>query len=301
MSKSIHFCFTINNYTDDDLRAVNSAVDDPAVLYCCYQREVGAAGTPHIQGYIQLSRRIRLSQVQGLVGGRAHVERARGSDADCVRYCSKQDETSIADSFEEFGDRQTIRKRTTPVAAGARVVSVKTSMGDVLNLIDEGANLREIIRAHPDYYARYHASITACYNLFQRKPVVALPGPWKWSLPDGFTWGRSLVLIGAAGIGKTEWAKSLFTNPLFVTHMDDLKHFDGTWHGGIIFDDMSFEHLPRQAQIHLVDIDNPRSIHVRYGCAHIPAHVKKVFTTNVENIFTNDAAINRRVLYFDCV
>jgi hypothetical protein len=78
--------------------------------------------------------------------------------------------------------------------------------------------------------------------------------------------------------------------------MDDLGNFDIANHTGIVFDDMCFKHLPRTAQIHLVDQDDDRSIHIRYTTAFIPAGTPKVFTSNTPDIFeVHDEAIDRRI------
>lgn len=104
----------------------------------------------------------------------------------------------------------------------------------------------------------------------------------------------SLVLQGPPGCGKTNWAKKNVKLPsLFVTHLDRLRDFRVGFHQSIIFDDLDFKHLPRTSQIHLVDRENPRDIHVRYRVAHIPAGVQKVFTCNDEP-FIRDDAIRRR-------
>jgi len=106
---------------------------------------------------------------------------------------------------------------------------------------------------------------------------------------------RSHLIIGPSGIGKTTWALREANKPaLLVTHMDTLKSVTKD-HKSIIFDDMSFIHIPREAQIQLVDRDLPRSIHVRYGTANIPAGIQKIFTANVPIFDTSDEAIRRRV------
>lgn len=110
---------------------------------------------------------------------------------------------------------------------------------------------------------------------------------------------RSVIFWGEAGIGKTEFAKQLLPKALFVSHMDDLALFEVGVHEGIIFDDMDFTHFPRTSQIHVVDFDNVRSIHIRYAVARIPARTPKIFTTNTPfgKIFDiNDAAIRRRIV-----
>jgi len=111
---------------------------------------------------------------------------------------------------------------------------------------------------------------------------------------------KTLVLCGESGCGKTTWAKRNAPRPaLFVSHIDTLKKFDTEVHKSIIFDDVDFNHYPRTSQIHLVDFDNPRAIHVRYGCVEIPAGIFKIFTCNSHPLTLTDAAIRRRVQVYN--
>ncbi len=112
-----------------------------------------------------------------------------------------------------------------------------------------------------------------------------------------------MILWGESQIGKTQFALAHFKTPLMISHMDRLTTFDPRVHDGIVFDDMSFTHLHQEAQIHLVDINNTRDIHVRYLCAHIPRKTKKIFTTNKDQgrIFDTDyPAIANRLQILEC-
>lgn len=103
------------------------------------------------------------------------------------------------------------------------------------------------------------------------------------------------VLIGPSGIGKTTWAKRVAPKPtLWVSHLDVLRMYRADYHKSIIFDDMSFTHMPVQAQIHLTDWTDARQIHCRYGYATIPSKTVKIFTCN-QYPFTEHPAIERRV------
>lgn len=111
---------------------------------------------------------------------------------------------------------------------------------------------------------------------------------------------KSLWIVGPSGIGKTTWALKNAPKPcLFVTHMDTLRQFLPSVHKSIIFDDMSFLHIPRDGQIHIVDQYHPRTIHVRYTTVNIPAGTPKIFLSNTE-IFLKDQAIERRIHKIDC-
>jgi len=107
-----------------------------------------------------------------------------------------------------------------------------------------------------------------------------------------------MIFWGPSGFGKTQFALAHFKNPLFVTHLDELSRFNKAVHDGIVFDDMSFSHLPRNTQIYLLDQDNNRAIHVRYKTAKLPKHTKKIFTTNTREIFSwvDDSGMDDKAL-----
>lgn len=110
-----------------------------------------------------------------------------------------------------------------------------------------------------------------------------------------FSTNLTNIIVGPTGCGKTFISLRRMTKPLlFVTHVDQLKHFSASLHRSILFDDMAFNHLPLQAQIHLCDRTLPRSIHRRYGTTLIPAGIQVTITCN-ERPVNWDPPINRRI------
>lgn len=101
-------------------------------------------------------------------------------------------------------------------------------------------------------------------------------------------WTTSWLIWGKANSGKTQWALAHFKNPLFVRHMDALLEFDEDEHDGIVFDEMSFNHLHGGAIIGLIDMTEPQQIHCRFLVAHLPAGTKKIFCHNNADIFRPD-------------
>lgn len=113
--------------------------------------------------------------------------------------------------------------------------------------------------------------------------------------------GKSYILRGPSGIGKTSWCKHWAPKPaLFVSHIDALRQFRATYHVSIIFDDLSFAHLPPQSQIHLCDYNDTRQIHMRHRVQQIPPGIHKFFTINPPyQVFIEMPAIERRCIYID--
>lgn len=118
--------------------------------------------------------------------------------------------------------------------------------------------------------------------------------------------GRSIFLHGPSNTGKTHFACAHFQNPMLVSDIDQLKRFNPKKHDGLVFDDMSFHHIPPEKVIHLVDQEFPREIRCRHANASIPANTPKIFTHNSSNPFFSlsgsfpptleqQRAINRRL------
>ena len=87
MSRSRGWCFTLNNYSEDDELLVYDLAH--RCDYICVGRERGASGTPHFQGYIYWSTLKSLSQMCEEIHG-AHWEPQRGTPAQASEYCKKE-------------------------------------------------------------------------------------------------------------------------------------------------------------------------------------------------------------------
>lgn len=274
--RSQYFCFTLNNYTDMDICLLSREYENGTFTYLVFGEEVGASGTRHLQGYFELPKRLRFSQVKALVPS-AHLEPRRGSAEQASEYCKKDG------NFLEFG---TISRPN----QGRR-----TDLGRVAEMVKAGATLLEIAETLPESFIKYHKGIGVLKQFLQPHYEATVHTEARYNLD--IDWSKTQVFAGPTGCGKTTYALQLLPKALFCTHMDDLAKYDPASYDGIIYDEAAFLHLPREAQIHLVDQDQDRSLHVRYMCARIPKHTKKIFTTNkaVNEILLDDPAIMRRI------
>jgi hypothetical protein len=225
------------------------------------------------------------AQMKTLLGSTIFIKTADGTALSNKQYCSKtrpQDSTPNA----VFVERGTVPQQ-----------GKRNDLEDMKNDIKNGMTLEEVSDKYFSSYLRYRKSIEAYIQMHQLRTEEKHYNleDFEWTIDEDI---HSLILWGNSGIGKTEFAKALLPGALFVSHIDDLRLYDAKKYTGIIFDDMNFTHMPRNAQIHLTDWDNARSIHIRYNTAFIPANTKKIFTCNDYNgtIFDlNDAAVSRRV------
>lgn len=82
-----NYCFTLNNYLDSEIDAI---IDSDLYTYIVIGKEIApTTGTPHLQCYIQLKSKKRLSYIQKHINSRAHYEIAKGTAEDNVKYCKK--------------------------------------------------------------------------------------------------------------------------------------------------------------------------------------------------------------------
>ena len=96
---------------------------------------------------------------------------------------------------------------------------------------------------------------------------------------------KPVLLPGASGVGKTQFAKAHGKFPLVIRSIDQLKKISPNT-DLLVFDDMNFgpdglDWTPEQ-MIHLLDIDEDAVVKARYVDAVIPKGMRRIFTTNID-------------------
>lgn len=181
------FVFTVNN---PDAPLDRSGWRERGVVAAVWQLERGSQGTPHFQGYIKFERPRRFRWVQETLGRACHVEVARGSDDDCIKYCTKED-TRVSGPFWH-PDQAAVRSHR----QGSR-----TDLASLCDMLKEGKSYGEICAEDPAAYARnarYLREVALVMDAKQPRPFV-----------------RSLTLHGPAGIGKSTWAYTHLAQPVY--------------------------------------------------------------------------------------
>lgn len=254
--------FTINNYTEDEKNTVIKVCND--VRQCCVSIETGELGTTHLQGRIQFKRAYRFAALQKMIP-RAHWEMTK---------CSKD--------------------MLYPVKVGSDVFLQKIHVSEQGNRTDlkklakqmPDKTLKQLVIDNPVEYIKYHSGIDKTYKIIGKKrKFVHLYDASSYKHKLDMNFRGTHIVIGPAGVGKTGWCLSHFSNPLMVTQHGDLANFDPDEHDGIVFDDIDLTDVYKgHLMVNLLDFDYDRTFDMKYlNGIVIPANTKKIITHN--NIF----------------
>ena len=89
ISPAVRWCFTFNNYTNDEVSSIVPLLEQLGKVGC-YSKEVGESGTPHLQGYIEFRSKLRPLGRFSQYG--IHWEKAKGTRQQNLDYVSKDDD-----------------------------------------------------------------------------------------------------------------------------------------------------------------------------------------------------------------
>jgi hypothetical protein len=167
------WCFTLNNYTDEDLEWISKFIIPDNCVFAVVGQEIGESGTPHLQGFVNLKVKKRLSQLKELLGSRAHLEQAKGTDQDNDNYCTKDGKVYL-----RIGEPSTAGKRNDLLQA-------------VELLHSTSGNLTEVARACPGTFIRYGRGLRDYWLT-----VGATPRRHKTEV---------YVMVGPPGCGKSKF------------------------------------------------------------------------------------------------
>lgn len=210
MSRAINFCFTLNNPTAEELTSIGAlgadVGPDSLVTYLLFGREIATTGTPHLQGYIQLSKRQTWNQVKTLISRRIHILICRGSPEANRVYCTKDSD------FTEFGVMRAAR-----TGQGKR-----TDLVEIKAILDDGGTVASIADSHFSQWCYLKNSFKEFHALKQVKR--------NWVCEVFCYWGDT-------GTGKTQKVFELEPD-VFVCPDNQLRWFDGyTGEDAVLFDD----------------------------------------------------------------
>lgn len=86
---AIRWAFTVNNWSENEYKDLLSYFSSNSSKFII-GKEIGEQGTPHLQGYVEFSKKLRLTQIKKIKGfERANLRKCDGTREDNFIYCSK--------------------------------------------------------------------------------------------------------------------------------------------------------------------------------------------------------------------
>lgn len=172
MAQSKNWCYTLNNPTLLEKESIKGIfeLNDECIAYHVLQLEEGEEGTPHLQGYIQFKKRVRMNQAKELLSPRVHLEKANGSAQQNRTYCTKEPRL---EGPWEYGVLTTQGKRND-------IVRFKDAMKE--NIMPESdilENFPEILAKFPRFVATTRRILTEAQ--IADTPLIPRPG-WQTEL-----------------------------------------------------------------------------------------------------------------------
>lgn len=265
----------------------------PIKSYCIGEELHPSTGGRHFHAVFEFNRKVNSVDVtlfdvpcehaqvhpniQTIKKGQAHFDR-------CIEYCTKEDPNPYTN------------------------IQPKPTWGELVESATDSDDFMRLVRAHyPRDFCLNHCRLEAMakkvFPTFGINTIANFSPDYSITMPPELALsvplpGRSTVVIGRPGCGKTTWAKMYCPKPaLFVRHLDSLSELK-PYHQSIIFDDLDFRHLPPPTQKFLVDVTDVAEIHIRYRVARIPPGITRIITAN-EYPFISEGvhaeAVRRRI------
>lgn len=167
-------CFTVNNYTPELVESIKAFASN--CRYLVFGYEVGDNGTPHLQGYAQLLKKMSLAKLGKMFSW--HVEPTKGTPEQASAYCKKDG------AIEEFGTLQT-------TATGGAMEQAKWRA--ISDLAKEG-KLKDIDESYPMEFIRSYRTLKELAKDFMTRPVPLDTTAGMW-------------FYGVSGAGKSFTAR----------------------------------------------------------------------------------------------
>lgn len=248
-TRSRRWCFTINNYSEEERTILVDSFSDRGrdangITFAIIGFEVGATGTPHVQGFLCLKRPISLVSIKRIPGmSRGHFESCRGSLQQNLDYCRKEG------NFLEFG--------TLPMQGQ------RTDLERVANLVNEGKDIVTISEECPVEFIKFYKGISAL--------MVCRSSYRTWKTDVYWYWGPT-----GTGKSRDAFQKASEATSFYVKDPSN-KWFDG-YNGQevVIIDDYRRDFCTFSFLLRLFD-RYPMSVEVKGATTQFLA--KKIYLT----------------------
>lgn len=179
LNRTRSMTWTLNNYTIEEIDHIKNG----PFKFCVFQQEIGANGTPHLQGYCQMGNPTGFNTWKNLIP-RAHFEASKGTARENYDYCTKEEtrapgtEPWVRGDVPQPGHRSDID-------------------GMVAMAKDPDKRMRDIVDSNGEGFVKFYKGLAVVRSIF--------------SEPRSFQ-TEVLWFFGSTGTGKSKLAYELSPN-----------------------------------------------------------------------------------------
>lgn len=194
--KNRNYCFTLHEF-DDDCENLITEGNGTFVKFAIWQKEKGEeTGAEHLQGYLELTKPMRLKQVKAEVFGdedsAVHLESRKGTRDQAISYCEKN-ETKL-DGPWEYGKR-------------GKTQGYRSDLAEVEEKMKKGISMPQLVNENFCTFVKYSRGL--------EKAALWL----KKTREDRDV--KVYVIWGESGTGKTRAAMTGNREQIFKVDLDD--------------------------------------------------------------------------------
>ncbi|AQR57898.1 replicase [Molossus molossus circovirus 2] len=236
-------CFTLNNYTENDLEIIKKTWPKIASYYVV-GLEVGESGTPHLQGYVEWNSSKEFSTMHKIFSHRAHWKRRyQNSTAEqAAKYCKKGEQSK--EEWEKFGSSGPNFGKNANFFEHGEISNQgeRNDIKEAMSMIKNGATEIEVFEACPRVSMQYLKGMDR-YRLLCQKQAR-----------KGYNKKNVRVYWGETGTGKTRSALEEFPDAFICT-----AGITGLWWDGydgeetVIIDEFRGNNCPLSMLLTILD------------------------------------------------
>lgn len=269
MSKSRNWCFTLNLFSQEELTRLSEPID--GIKYMVFQKEVGAQGTRHLQGYLELDNPRTMTSLKKLINiNTIHLEIRKGTQSQAIEYCTK------LNTREANTEPITWGEKSNPIGVRKDSYSINVLSQERRAEIISGLRTKKIKLSDLDDFEFQDSGIRSVW----RDLSTSMTGPARPEL-------RVITIIGGTGIGK-----SFSVYSKYPEHTKWFGGNNGAWFGGdlnseiCLFDEFNGQ-IPLERMLKLLDW-YPLQFEIKGGFN--PAYWQIIFicSNTTPNLWYND-------------